>query len=120
MQWNENRRDVAIWSGFVVLAVVGVFGWKYGRDLLASSQGKAAAAELLIDPSSAMFRKVRVVRDHGVVVVCGEINGKNRFGGYTGFQRFWAKGKNGMIQPDPGSSELQALSWSIFADSCKE
>lgn len=120
MQWSENRRDAVIWSGFALLAVACLFGWKYGRDFVASSQGKAAAAELLIDPSSAMFRKVRVVRDHGGAVVCGEINGKNRFGAYTGFQRFWAKDKMGMIQPAPGSSELQAASWSIFADSCKD
>lgn len=120
MQWSENRRDAVIWSGIAVLAIVSLFGWKYGRDYVASSQGKAAVAEQLIDPSSAMFRKVRVVRENGGAVVCGEINGKNHVGAYTGFRKFWAKGKQGMIQPTPGSGELQTLSWSIFADSCKE
>lgn len=117
---NENRREAIIWAGFVLLAFACVFGWKYGRDHLASSRGKSVVADLLIDPSSAQFRNVNVVQWGGGAVVCGEINGKNRFGAYTGFQRFWATEDHAMIQPSPGASELEVLSWSVFADSCKE
>lgn len=51
------------------------------------SQGEDAAANLLRDPSSAQFRKVRT---DGKSYVCGEINGKNGFGAYSGFSEFYA------------------------------
>lgn len=44
------------------------------------------------DPGSADFRKVRFYSGGPVPVVCGEVNSKNGFGGYTGFQRFIASG----------------------------
>jgi hypothetical protein len=47
---------------------------------------EAAAAYNLIDPSSAQFRNVRVIRD----LACGEVNGKNRMAAYAGFTRFIA------------------------------
>lgn len=47
-------------------------------------RARVAAAELLIDPSSALFRNVEAREG----VVCGEINGKNRMGAYVGFVRF--------------------------------
>ncbi len=45
----------------------------------------------LKDPSSAQFRNIRGYSFSGPgggYVVCGEVNGKNSFGGYTGFQPF--------------------------------
>lgn len=46
---------------------------------------KDAAAAELRDPSSAQFREVEAVDG----AVCGEINGKNAYGGYAGFTRFY-------------------------------
>lgn len=45
---------------------------------------------LLKDPNSAEFRGLQAyTRDiAGVYVVCGQVNSKNSFGGYTGFQHF--------------------------------
>lgn len=42
----------------------------------------------LKDPLSAQFRKVRVVPYGNGKVVCGEVNGKNSYGGYVGFKPF--------------------------------
>lgn len=47
-------------------------------------RGKAAVIATLKDPSSAQFRNV--VLKGGAV--CGEVNAKNAFGGYVGFQHF--------------------------------
>lgn len=58
---------------------------------------KAAAAELR-DPSSAQFRNVRTTG----YFVCGEINGKNGFGAYAGFVRFY--GTKDFAKVDPGDS----------------
>ncbi len=57
-----------------------------------------AASAQLIDPNSAQFRDV-VVRKSAqegkgtghFYAVCGEINGKNSFGGYVGFRPFAVK-----------------------------
>jgi hypothetical protein len=46
-------------------------------------------ASQLIDPSSAQFRNVRMVTTgEGKATLCGEVNGRNRYGGYVGFTPF--------------------------------
>jgi hypothetical protein len=45
----------------------------------------------LNDPESARFRDVKAaVTKNGKLVVCGEINAKNRMGGYAGYHLFTA------------------------------
>lgn len=65
--------------------------------LLAGSQASAseidtakdAVAERLRDPSSAQFRNVKAGQaNNGLNTVCGEVNAKNGYGGYAGYQRF--------------------------------
>ena len=47
----------------------------------------------LVDPDSARFRNVRAYpQDSGTTAVCGEVNAKNRAGGYNGYQRFISAG----------------------------
>lgn len=46
----------------------------------------------LKDPESADFRDVHFYSGGGVPVACGEVNAKNGFGGFTGFERFVAAG----------------------------
>lgn len=52
------------------------------------ADAKATAAASLRDPGSAQFRNVKSVTNGRGTAVCGEINGKNAFGGYAGFQDF--------------------------------
>lgn len=57
-------------------------------------RGKAAVLEKLKDPDSADFRNVRFHQGKdGVPMTCGEVNSKNSFGGYGGFQRFISAGR---------------------------
>ena len=51
-------------------------------------KGKKTIADILKDPESAQFRKVRLVQYLDGAVVCGEINAKNSYGGYVGFSDF--------------------------------
>lgn len=44
----------------------------------------------LKDPESSRFRNLRFVKYEGRVVVCGEVNAKNSYGGYVGFENFIA------------------------------
>lgn len=59
-------------------------------------KAESAVQSKLKDPSSAQFRNVffnKYVTPNGPVpMVCGEVNSKNSFGGYRGFQRFVASG----------------------------
>ena len=51
---------------------------------------KVVVANKLKDPESVRFRNVRLVKFMNEHVVCGEVNGKNSYGGYVGFSRFMA------------------------------
>jgi hypothetical protein len=61
------------------------------------SEVKAQVSVLLTDPDAALFRNIRP--DPAGFGWCGEVNTKNLFGGYVGYQPFFA------IEPgddDPG------------------
>lgn len=56
----------------------------------AIAKAMTATAGMLKDPESARFRNLRVAGYADGSVVCGEVNGKNSYGGYTGYQPFVA------------------------------
>jgi hypothetical protein len=56
---------------------------------------KEAVKATLLDGETALFRNVRVTADN--VITCGEVNGKNLYGAYTGFTGFDVTGT-----PDTG------------------
>lgn len=63
-----------------------------GKQRLWIVKSRDAIKSRLRDPGSADFRNVRFYSGGPVPVVCGEVNSKNGFGGYSGFQRFIASG----------------------------
>lgn len=67
---------------------------------------KAAVAAKMFDPGSATFQALSErVSD---IAYCGEVNAKNRMGGYLGYQKFFAiKSSSGdwLIQLDPKMAE---------------
>jgi len=56
-------------------------------------RGMQAVKMMLKDPGSAKFQNVYFNQSGGVPMTCGEVNSKNSFGGYVGFQRFVSAGK---------------------------
>lgn len=88
-----------------VLAVAFTFAgqgsssWLDGLALGGTGPAKRLAADQLRDPSSAKFRKVFVHQRS----VCGEINGKNGFGAYSGFTRFYVA--QGAVTMEPSGDE---------------
>ncbi len=90
-----------------------------GTDANRIAKGEQVAAALLIDPSSAQFRKTFLrpgpkAKDEKAEgprwVVCGEINGKNRNGAYVGFSRFMADpdSDDAMLEPVTDTTEEDA------------
>ena len=57
---------------------------------------KLRVSDVLKDPESARFRKLRLVDYKGGLLACGEVNAKNSYGGYVGFSQFMA-GNNYVI-----------------------
>ncbi len=66
----------------------------------------------LKDPESARFTDVRIgLRMAGNVgAVCGKVNSKNSFGGYSGAQRFIAAGDMAFLEDDMAEGEMDK-SW---------
>jgi hypothetical protein len=69
------RQNVALFAAAILIS---------GCDSQVSA-AKQAVADSLIDPGSVQYRNVA---SYSEGVVCGEVNAKNRMGGYTGFRRF--------------------------------
>jgi hypothetical protein len=67
------------------------------------------------DPSSARFRNLYAVNvgttERPMPVVCGEVNARNAFGGYTGFIQFYAAGS--FVK----TAQMDGFN-SLFAENC--
>ena len=61
----------------------------------------------LKDPESAQFQNAFVSTSS---VVCGEVNAKNSFGGYSGFKRFISGANLQVLESDMGSGEMD-MAW---------
>lgn len=66
------------------------------RESMLVEEAQQAVTDRLKDPDSANFRDVGVNDQN---IVCGEMNARNGFGGYTGYSAFWydAKSKEAFI-----------------------
>lgn len=76
-----------------------------------TERARDALTRELKDPSAAQLRDVMFHRSE-VPVICGFVNGKNGFGGYTGFRRFYSTDTPGFfeIQGDSPSPNFEATS----------
>ena len=75
--------------------------------------------EQLFDPASAQFKNLHEVDRKGGWVVCGEVNAKNRFGGYTGFRRFMMTEKDGDIIFAGNSNIEETVATALIDGLCK-
>lgn len=70
---------------------------------------KEGVQKNLIDPKSAEFRDVHVYKNgNSGKIVCGYVNAKNRFGGFTGYEEFISIGKTTVLksQGDPDFNSI--------------
>lgn len=68
----------------VVLLVAAGASWAAYDQLAPVPKGKRVIESMLLDPNSVEFKNVRSAAG----AVCGQVNAKNKFGGYTGFKEF--------------------------------
>lgn len=69
-------------------------------------RAQAMIAEKMKDPEAARFRNVEFNPETGVA--CGQVNMKNAFGGYVGYQDFIVKGDFALTRGEAAAS-LQPL-----------
>lgn len=104
-------------AGFVLLAGLGAITKtdkpEGASDFEYIRVNEERIASRLKDPGSAQFRGSVVSRSGGVPVVCGEVNAKNGFGGYTGHQRFVSGGSVQVLETEMAAGEMDGL-WRKF------
>ena len=104
------------------------------RRIKAEKAMRSYFDQTLIDPSSAQYRNIKIyldvpgskLRKSGskstplVDVVCGEVNSKNRMGGYVGYRQFyWDSDEKKAVGPNDDKDFgpiMQALATSTCAD----
>lgn len=62
------------------------------QELALKTDAQQAVRAMLKDPESANFKDVRISAGFDFKVVCGQVNSKNGFGAYTGYQYFVSGG----------------------------
>ena len=64
----------------------------------AIKQAIQSLTDTLKDPDSAKFRNVRMKKYDDMHIICGEVNAKNSYGGYTGYKKFAAAPHERLIE----------------------
>jgi hypothetical protein len=80
-----------LWGGFLSMCAIGliaVLGALAPEDIRAVAAAQATVSAELRDPGSAHFSGLGYHKG----VVCGRVNAKNGFGGYSGDRRFIVTG----------------------------
>jgi hypothetical protein len=84
---------------------------------------ESAAANQMKDPDSAHFRNVHAFQSQKGLIICGEINAKNAFGGYVGYSHFvgHASADGRLLTPaavlQPGDTITDAI-WKSYYPGC--
>lgn len=100
---------------FLLLASVTAFT-AHAQHAEFVATAKAQLVRGLKDPASAQFRDLYVSRSStDGLTLCGEVNAKNSYGGYVGFNRFFSSG-GGFVQIESASGPLGASGLTVNAE----
>lgn len=83
---------------------------RQNEDSREIAETQYALTQTLRDPSSAEFGTTVVVRKAGSMAVCGSVNAKNGFGGFTGPVRFLARNRTSLVET-PANARAFASAW---------
>lgn len=84
-----------------------------GKQYAWIGASKEAIKAQLKDAESAKFKDVRFYSGGGIPVTCGQVNAKNSFGGYGGFERFIAAGETMAVLESQSSDGIGPV-WDKF------
>ena len=72
------------------------------------SRANAVLVQNFKDPESVKFRNISLSLTD-VPIVCGEVNGKNSYGGYTGFKKYYTTDTKDFSGVDDGSGKFSII-----------
>jgi hypothetical protein len=81
-----NKTLIAVAGIPTIALLIGLpgYGW-YASNIKPLKRAEQAIRDTLLDPDSAQFKNLSLRSN---AEVCGEVNAKNRMGGYVGFRNF--------------------------------
>lgn len=81
-----------------------------GKQLAWNELGQDTVRSKLKDPESAEFRNVQFYSGGPTPTTCGEVNAKNGFGGFSGYERFIAAGSTmAVLESEMPPTEMDKL-----------
>lgn len=87
---------------------------KKGREFAMIENGKSAVRSVLKDGDSAQFKDVFFSNTvKGVPIACGQVNSKNSFGAYSGFQHFVSAGTSNLTFLEEQATDFHKV-WNKF------
>lgn len=94
------------WAWLSLALMVGSCSFIPGTDAHTEKAARSILSDTLFDADSAKFRNLREVEDSkDGLVICGEVNAKNRMGAYIGFRRFVGVPKDRFSAVDPQAGQ---------------
>lgn len=103
-------------TGCLILTLVLAGCSQFSDEARAIEEAKSAVADKLKDPESAQFRNVERCPDSPIWYT-GEVNGRNSFGAYAGFERFYSLGPVAYLESE-ADGEMGWLAGDAMID-CK-
>ena len=114
MAYNIRRQSSILIVSLLITCVCSAQA-QTAQEMNWMEAGKDAVRQKLKDPQSAQFQKVFFHRGKdNIPMTCGEVNSKNGFGGYTGFQRFVSAGREDATFVEAEVTSDFAMVWSRF------
>jgi hypothetical protein len=112
------RKGVVVPAVSALLIIAVFVGKPYFQKQAVITTAQDAIKRHLVDPGSAEFKIEKVVYSSISGTVCGEVNSKNRAGGYVGFRRFiWnvLEGKESIaVSEERIQDDFSISDWAIF------
>ncbi|WP_420722498.1 hypothetical protein [Hwanghaeella sp. LZ110] len=114
--WAKSVKEASI-AVFESTAKLGSTTFtEFNDDAAKIEEAKAAVLSVLKDPESAQFRNVFITTPTQGTAVCGEVNAKNSYGGFTGFQYFITGGLRGFgttIEKPSSETGIYMMEWCL-------
>lgn len=108
------KRPVAAMAAVLFTATVVQAQANENKEFAWMERGKDAVRSMLKDPGSAEFQEVYFRRGaDGIPMTCGQVNSKNSFGGYVGYQYFISAGKPDLTYLQNQVSDFRTI-WDRF------
>lgn len=106
-----GQQDTLVWRRAASLSAIILAGsiLVSCSDTRHENEAKARVLKQMFDPTAATFKNVHTYKKNdGGWTVCGDVNGKNRFGGYVGYERFVVVDSNPevFLEHGKGDSDL--------------